>query len=253
MIDTFRFNSSDEVTAFENILRDYANERSQFDWSYVSLAHVYNKSQTIDNGLRIFYSYFDIILSIVLLYSDIYNVCIVESDLYKNFSSGQEKGKAVFEPKEKFLKMMDMNRYRTSFILRYRALWDKVMGFLILIVSPTDYGSFCNSKSKKKSFRKIAKKHLITQPYLLEVIEILDGPLMDFDDNFRTPEAHGTGTFRKWASHIDSAEENPEDEFRAYWNMLNRMMHKIRDIFDDNSKTNEESNIFGKIRTNDLF
>jgi len=168
MIDTLRFSSRDEVIAFENMLRDYADDRSQFDWPFISLVHVYDKSQNIENGRRLFYSYFDITLSIILLFCDIYNVCIIESDLYNNISSGQPEGK------ETFFRRKDMHRYRTSFILRYRALWDKVMGFLILIVSPTDYDSFWKSKSKKKSFKKIAGKHLGIQSYLLEIIKRAD-------------------------------------------------------------------------------
>lgn len=191
---------------------------------------VYDKMQAVNNGSKILASYFDIVIDIVFLQDDVHNAEAIWND---NFSPGKLEGGSILDSNTKFFGKMNMHRYRTSFVLRYRALWDKIMGFTILIFSPTDYDSFYESKRKKSSFKKLAQKHLLTQPYIREIIEMIDGPLMRFDEKFRTPEAHGTGSLRKWAFLMYPARENPAVELLGYANMLNKLMYKLRSIFDE--------------------
>lgn len=227
--DKFVFNSRDEVIAFDNMLRDYAKERSLMPSLHVSLIQVYDKSQTMDNGMKIFYCYFDILIDVVHLFCDMFNSA---STWNIKFAKDKVPSGTVIDSREIFFGKMDIHRYRVSFILRYRAIWDKLMGFLILVYSPNEYNNFYSSKMKKKSFTKIAKKFLPSNPYFLELIIICNGPLTQFDDMFRTPEAHGTGKLRKWSFLMIPANEDPAWELLGYWNMLNHFLHKTRKIFD---------------------
>jgi hypothetical protein len=227
MVDTFRFNSRDEVVNFDGMLKEYSKNRAQLSLPYCSLVTVYDKSQSMSNGLKIFWSYFDILISITLLLCDSHDVGATWND---KFSRGKLEGGTILDSKEKFFGKMDIHRYNISFILQYRALWDKIMGFLILVFSPEDYDTFTRADSRKKSFKKIAQKHSNECPYLLKIIEIIDGPLTEFNDEFRTLEAHFTGRLRKWSFLMQPLEESPAIQLHGHWNQINQLLQSLEPL-----------------------
>ncbi len=124
---------------------------------------------------------------------------------------------------------MDIYRYNSSYVFRYRALWDKIMGLLILVFVPNEYASFFGSKKKLKAFKKIAIKiPEIDESFITQVSKSLD----EFSEKFRTPEVHGTGSLRKWAFLVEDSPTNPEIELLYYSNFLNETMLKISKIFE---------------------
>ena len=103
------------------------------------------------------------------------------------------------------------------------------MGFLILYFAPEEYESFANSKSKKKSFRRIAAEiDALPQDYVNKILDFIE----KFDNTFRTPEAHGTGSVRKWSLTMESFKDNPLIDLIGYWNIVNHTMLVIGGIFD---------------------
>lgn len=222
--NAFRFNSRDEVIAFDNLVKSYLQDRTQLALSYYSLIEAYDELDS-----RIFYSYFDIVLSIIHLESDLWNVAQIFNE---NFSKKSEK-KSIFDSRDAFYGKMDMHRYQVSFVLRYRAIWDKIMGFIILMFSPEDYDDFARADSRKKSFKTIVQGHLKDWSYLSKIIKIIDGPITSFDDEFRTPEAHFTGRLRKWSFLMIHWREDPTFKLYGYLNLLNHAMHEIRKLIEE--------------------
>lgn len=145
-----------------------------------------------------------------------------------NFSNGLLEGGSILDSNAKFFGKMDIHRFASAFILRYRAIWDKIMGFLLLLFSPEDYGGFSNSKSKKKAFRTAASKvRDIPDEFVTDLLLALE----KFDNVFRTPEAHGTGAFRKWSLTMEGFEGNPMLDLIGYWNFLNQSLLAIGGFF----------------------
>jgi hypothetical protein len=129
---------------------------------------------------------------------------------------------AVFFPR------LDMHRYSTSYILRYRALWANVMRFVILFFAPHRYDELANAKSQRRTFSNIAT-HAIVPPEFLQTIDSL---LSDFDDRFRSPEAHGTGSLRKWSLSSNPGDNNPQISRIKSWNALSLTLIMVGAIFD---------------------
>ena len=137
------------------------------------------------------------------------------------FSRGKHEGGSVLDSKEKFFGKMEIQKYSTSYVLRYRALWDKIMGFLVLLFSSSDYDSFIQAKSRKTKFKTIAQK--ITQ-IPNDLVQQIDVFITLFDDSYRTAEAHGTGVLRKYNFLMNDFLDDPINEFIGYWNFVNEIM-----------------------------
>lgn len=151
-----------------------------------------------------------------------------------NFKSD---GSTVFDSEENFFGKMEIQRYSTTFVLKFRALFDKIMGFIILMFAPAEYEAFAKARRKRNSFAKIAR-NIPQVPK--ELVEQIGEILTRFDNTFRTAEAHGTGVLRKWVFLMDSHWTNSQGELMDYWNVLVNLMVNIGKLFRS-VKPNEDS------------
>ena len=225
--DKFVLKNRDEVRGFSNLLKEYSINKTKYSISHISLVDAYERLKTEDDGGKIFTALLDIEINFVLLYCDIH--CI-GSTWNRIFSKGKLEGGSVLDSKEKYFGKMDIHRHSNSFILRYRALWDKIMGFLILFYAPADYEVFCRSDSRKKSFKTIAGKIKQFSP---DFIKEVQDSLETFDSEFRTPEAHGTGRLRKWSFLMAPIGDNPLIYLFWYWNFINEVIIEIGNLFKE--------------------
>jgi hypothetical protein len=223
--NTFWFGSRDEVVRFDGLIKSYLEDRKQQVLSYYQLAPAYDKLES-----RLFYSYFDIVISIIHLDNDLWTGAQIWNE---KFSKKESARGSVLDSKDNFYGKMDIHRYHVSFVLRYRAIWDKIMGFLILLFFPEHYDTFAKADSRKKSFRTIAENHLDKWQYLPSIVKIIDGPLTKFDNDYRTPEAHFTGRLRKWSFMMLSWKDDQTFNLYGYRNLLNHVMIKIRELVDE--------------------
>lgn len=192
-VETFKLNSREEVVRFEYLLDSYVKSKAHNALQHISLTKAYDQLQGHENGGRLFSALLDIQINFVLLYLDI---IAVGSTWNSQFSKGKLEGGSVLDSEAKFFGKMDIHRFNTSYILRYRAIWDKIMGLIVLEHAPSDYDAFSKSKSKKKTFKKILDKCDQVSP---EFIYGVNDLLTNFDHTFRTAEAHGTGSLRKYS------------------------------------------------------
>ena len=223
--EIFSLKNREEVQAFEKLLNEYVRQQAQFELSHISLIDVYDILQPREDGGKVFTAILDITINFMLLYCDSHKVGATWNQL---FSKGKLEGGSVLDSQEKFSGKMEIHRFNSSFVLRYRALWDKLMGFFVLYYSPEQYDKFCKSKSRKKCFRTLSKDI----PQLSdEFVQIVEGLLTKFDNKFRTPEAHGTGTLRKYSFTMESMAENPQIELIGFWNAMNVIILDIGQAF----------------------
>lgn len=220
MTIVFYLKNREEVEKFETLLYQYADARAQFALKHISLVSAFDQLQNRDDGRIIFSALLDIQINFLLIYLDL---CTVGATWNANFSKGMLEGGSVLDSPAKFFGKMDIHRFNTSYILRYRAIWDKLMGFLILIETPEKYKRFSEAKSKKRTFKKIATEgKLISEEFVCKLEELLT----KFDNTFRTAEAHGTGSLRKYSFTMESIADNPQIELLEYWNELNDFISK---------------------------
>ena len=237
--DFFTLNSRQEVIRFVDLLQNHERNRVQVVHNYFPLVKAYDYFLMKKDGRQSFTSILDIYINFTMLKHDLMTVGCVWNGF---FSKNKLEGGSILDSQVKFSAKMDIHQAFSSFILRYRALWDKIMGFLVLFFIPEGYDNFVSAKSRKKAFRKIVENDQIisqkintifNRPYikLLEEIELFDGI-------YRTPEAHGTGALRKWSLSMQSMLENPSGDLIGYWNIINQIIANIGNLFD-----NEEGSI----------
>lgn len=85
---------------------------------------------------------------------------------------------------------IEMHDHISSFILKYRALWDKMMGCLVFLYYPDYYEKWISEKSRKGKFKnKFSKGEQVVWNKLNPYISALE----KFDNQYRTSEAHQVG------------------------------------------------------------
>lgn len=233
---TFKLETREDVERFGVLMLQYSEARSQIALNHIPLLKAWDQLHHREDGGRVFTALLDIYLNLHMIHQDL---TAVGGTWNANFSKGFLEGGSVLDSSAKFFGKMDIHRFATAFILRYRAMWDKIMGFLLLQFSPKDYEGFSNSKSKKKAFRTAASRiNDIPEEFVAGLLAALE----KFDNVFRTPEAHGTGALRKWSLTMEGFEGNPMFELIGHWNFLNETLLALGGIFNE-SKSSEDASL----------
>lgn len=219
----FSLKNANEVIIFERLLCDYMKEKLGFSIEHISLVDAFNKLERHEDGGKIFASLLDIQINNVLLQCDIRAV----GDIWNKLEREKRNTGSILDSKDNFFDKMDIHRYSSSFIFRYRALGDKIMGLYILVISPNDYEAFISGKSRRNQFKKIMSK---VPHFPAVVINEIDEVLTDFDDKFRTAEAHGTGKLRKISLSMEPFHKNELALFIDFANVMNRMIISAGDM-----------------------
>jgi len=225
----FELNEKADVVAFETFFAEYCEKQSGFSIRHISLVDTFAKLQHHKDGRKIFTAILDIQINNVLLHYDMASIVNLWNKLTRE---NRNKG-SILDSKENFFDKMDVHRFSTSLIFRYRALWDKIMGLYILIISPNAYETFISSKSKKFKFKKIMSTVSLFPEKILSEIDTL---LTDFDDKFRTAEAHVTGKLRKYSLSMEPFHNNEQALFIDFANAMNNMIIIIGDMINSMPK-----------------
>lgn len=232
-VDKFTLNTREDVIIFESLLDKYIIAKTQLSLRHISLVKAYDCLQSRSDGGRIFSALLDIEITFLLLYLDLHTVGSTWNAL---FSKGKLEGGSILDSEVKFFGKMEIHRFNTAFVIRYRALWDKLMGIMILIYAPNDYDSFSSAKSKKRTFVKLAEKNQFAEPQFLKNLSDL---LTKFDNSFRTSEAHGTGVLRKYSFKMEPFTQNPQIELFKFYNSVNEFIKNfLGGMFPNNATPN---------------
>jgi hypothetical protein len=199
----------------------YAKARTGFHLNHISLAAAYDFCQAREDGGRIFAAVLDVYVNFLLLFCDQIAAAMARSNAPASTLRPQV---SALESSEIFNARMDLHRYNSSFVLRYRALWDKLMGLLILIYVPHQYERFIAAKSRKKKFKDISVQANTLDSKLADALLQL---IERFDNEFRTPEAHGTGALRKWSFVVTELSQDRSLHLLGYWNAINDVVSRF--------------------------
>lgn len=160
-------------------------------------------------------------INFLLLYLDLHSIDATWNQL---LSKGKLQAGALFGSKTKFYGTMEIHRFSSAYVFRYRALWEKLMGLMILIYAPDEYESFSSAKSKKLRFQKLAEKHQFAEEQFLNKL----GELLNrFDNAFPGDPAYGNGEHYDYSIALESLNVNPEIQLLGFWNAVNGFISKF--------------------------
>jgi hypothetical protein len=222
--ELFAVNSRDEAARFEQLLVKYSTAQTQSQIKHIPLTEAYDCLQSRPDGGLIFATLLDVQTSFLMLYLDFQGIGTTWEGVSQN---SKLKGGTNLDSEAKFFRKMEIHRLNTAYVLRYRALWEKLMGLMILIYAPNEYESFLNAKSKKAKFQKLAAKHQFVEAQFLEKLDEL---FTRFDSKFPNLETNDAGARRKHSFIRDPLDNNPQSELIAYWNAVNGFVSKFGKI-----------------------
>lgn len=101
---------------------------------------------------------------------------------------------------QSYMDRMQILEQTQSFVMRNRAVWDKIMNTSVAIVGNEAAKKAWKGKGKsaKAGFERACQAVPDKIPLYFPQV-IVSKAIEAFDDIFRTPEIHSTGTLRKWA------------------------------------------------------
>ena len=237
--DEFVLGNKEEVEYFETHLKEYLKTKTNVSLSKISLSKAYEPLHSRSDGAKVFSALLDIVINFSLLYCDITEISGTWNRLFAGTNSSiQLKGGSILDSQIKFAGKMDIHRFSSSYVLRYRSLWDKIMGFIVILYSPENYDKFAKSKSRKKSFRKIAEN---IPEISEEFINSSEEAITRFDETFRTSEAHGVGRLRKWSLSMQVMADNPSIELIWFWNRIIEIVGNLENMVFESASKNERN------------
>lgn len=217
----FQLRNSEETARFEQLLDEYRQRRGLHPYRHLPLAQAHKVLVEHPEGGRLFVSLFDIQLSRTFLNEDLNTISdVLNRDIRERRSSEQ----SILADANFFVERVDFHRACTNFVLRYRALWDKTMGVLILLLCSNKYDRFDKAASRQKEFGKIMNE---TDALPTNECQKIKKCVMDFNDRFRTAEAHGSGILRKLSLVVQDGEDNPIEDFLWASNELDECLDLI--------------------------
>lgn len=229
--------SEAEIKKFEDYLEQYEESIHGKHLKHLSLTNMSKllRLKEGENNGKIYTSFLDIQLSFTHIYHDLSNIREIWNN---NFSKGKLEGGTFLDSEDHFNGKMELHYVFTSFVLRYRSIWDKLMGLILLLMAEDkEYIKFEKARSRKKSFKKSAEIAGIPKEFYEGIVTKLEY----FDNKFRTAEAHGTGVLRKYVFEMTPMVDNPQKELLEYWNFLNETIATIGEIISQELLKTQQS------------
>lgn len=216
--------SVNDVEKIENLISVFLNRKTGTNLPYINLKVAYEKLIPAENhGSRVFFALLDLKMNFVILQIDSFNSGAIWNS-QKSIKTTENQ--SILDNPDLFLKRLEIHYHDSNFIPRYRAMWDKIMGILLLISSEERYKIYNSSKSKKKAFKKLSKEVHFLDHNFIDILE----HIQEFDDTFRTQEIHRFGTLRKF-SFLDSPHDSSEYILlKNSWNVMIRMLSNLDDL-----------------------
>ena len=221
----------DDFANYDTFLRRYVEEKAGVGLTTPSLGDAHDHLRSRPDLNRLMTALFDLVLEMACLACDFFSPDGLHFAITGRCSLHKTNPKRSYED---FCDKMSLYRNVNAFVLRYRAQWDKILGFLVLLYLPDQYEGFVSADSRKKKFLKLAASSPVLEK---EIVPLVKKQVARFDGSFRTPEAHGAGVLRKWLFSGDSIWDTPALNLVAYWNALAMVMQSLDKHIRDAPRT----------------
>ena len=214
------------------------------------------------NG-KLLVAYVDLELTYLFMMKDVSLAGGTHNQLH---GSGKIASGSVLKDSVLFGGKADVLYALTAFSFRVRAFWDKLMGILFLLYEHQKYEKFIKARSRRAYFVKNAQdwpeislhfrkcltntlRTWLIQSKQREAAKEIDslnlivsfpdpflkilGDVIGMVDYIRTPEAHGTGSLRKWTLANIPLDKSRDFSLINHWNIANEFMHALRATIEE--------------------
>ena len=197
----YKINKKSDAEKFDQFLGQYRANNNICAWQFISLTETFEILEGNQEKGRIFSALFDICLQDVALQQDL--------GIVRNETNREYRGESC-DLEDYFPNRINRYIAASNSVLRIRAMWDKILGLMVLICWPNKYQEFSDAGSKLKKFRRIAESWIVQnddedkeinnwnkswEEEINATVEIIES----ISKNFRTAEAHNVGRIGKWA------------------------------------------------------
>lgn len=223
----FVLHNREEVISFETMLNKHVETETHLPFRSLDLTRAFDYCLELEeNGAKLFAALLDLKITIAFLFIDGIKYA-------PDFNALNRKDRAnILEDEALFYKKIKMLHHNIDLAIRYRAFYDKFMGIVIMLLTPSQYDKFL-AKSKKESskakFKKMTKGLLDD-----ESISTLIKQVTYLDENYRTPEVHQTGSMRTWVLTSQDLFLDKQLNLMNYFNWVLRYADWIDAIIADN-------------------
>lgn len=216
-----RLNQLNPSVLMRSLMTNAVYQYSNFDG--LPLDDIYEKC---NGNYRIFSIFLDLKINFANFSAYIYELLGAEYMVQKLYNS--------LHPR------MCLQFYANACVMTCRAIWDKLMGIIVLVeLGSKAYGNFLGSNSKKKFFRKHIED-INCREFPKNMLEEFLEVITKLDNTFRTQEAHGSGGKIRNAAFSDGSLTNTVLlEIVGHYNYLHEYLdNKWHDVDFLNEKPN---------------
>ena len=211
--------SPEQARRFDELLEEYQCRQGAPPVGHISLESVFVALKGHPEGGRMFTYFLELQVQLAFLNCDLFEA--------SKLLEPTDQVRLLSDP-DAFCRKAALQRANSDYVFRYRAIWDKIMALIVLLRVPADYQRYASAKSKKRTFQKIADQSgRIPRPLVRHVIETTTA----FDQKYRTEEAHGSGSTRKWSFVYLEGDDSPQDDMFWAWNSLNAVLARLGEAF----------------------
>lgn len=184
----FSLKNREDVVRFAELIKNYVEEETHLPFHWVDLPRWYDKCMTIeDDGGRLFSAILDLKITFAFVFIDFYRT--IPGFKAMNIKDSPK----ILIDANLFKEKMSLLHDNIDMAIRFRTIYDKFMGVLVLLLCPDQYKSYLKAKSRKEHFKKIMCGYI--DP---DSLDSIFATISCLDDRYRTAEVHQTGRMRKW-------------------------------------------------------
>ena len=228
------FENREEVIKFQERLESYVRSRNQKPIWHYDLEIAYDICR-IRWSARIFSALVDLRINSMLVSCDLAEIHRLWRKIDQNVSNPQQYP----DDDSTFAVRMQIHHLLSGIALRYRALWDKLFEFLLMLPFQSPRSNDENKKiiqeagitKGKKNLRKLLRKTPMNPNTIVQIFHYLQR----FDSLYRTPEAHSVGgAMSKWTLSAQKMDDTPFPEFLLdAWNLWNIEEVRLGNMFGE--------------------
>lgn len=165
--------------------------------------------------------------------NNIYYIAIdLKLNLYHLFSTLRRINKTI--SRFDLISLLDFHGNWVNYVTQYRAFYDKFMNLVIAVGFPEALKSFESTSSKNTKFKNILLKQptfYIPLGLFVHIPEEFTNWTWNFinfiNEQYRTPEVHGTGIARKWVFQNETLKDTPFDRVHELINNMGQFLSII--------------------------
>ncbi|MCC9168960.1 hypothetical protein [Pontibacter harenae] len=224
---TDQIKTKEDAEKLQALIAVYTKQHTGADLPFIDIVKAFNKLVPFgSHGFRVFYALVDLKINFALLLLDSF---FSGAHWNEQNSMKLSVNESILDNPTLFNSRLEIHRHNANYIPRYRAMWDKIMGVLLLISSEELYNKYNSSKSRKKAFRNLSQGvSFLDKGFVDQILE----HIQKFDDNFRTPEVHRFGSLRKYSFMQNPFDKIEYAELRGSWNYIITILAEIDRIID---------------------